>query len=327
MKKHLTYVNAYSLIPDILKCMAETNRSWDVYRTFLCVLTEGSLSGAARALGLTQPTVGRHIDAMEKEMGFQLFTRSQYGLTPTDAALDLRPHAEALASHAKALSRAASGQANAASGSVRITASEAIGVEVLPAILASLGEQYPDIGIELMLSDAVTDLLRREADIAVRMTPPSQDALIVRKVGEVGLGLFAHRDYLARCGRPKSVAELKGHRIIGFDTETPFIRAFKKQYPKIASLDYAMKADSSLAQFAAIRAGVGIGICQVGIARRDVNLIRLLPGDFDVGLPTWVAMHENLKSTLRCGLVFKALVAGLQEYTSVGKGRRAVAEK
>lgn len=294
--------------------MALKNRSWDVYRTFLSVLEEGSLSGAARTLGLTQPTVGRHIDAMEQEVGFQLFTRSQYGLAPTQAALELRPYAEALSMNAKALSRAASAQGNTVKGAVRITASEVIGVEVLPAILTSLAAQHPEIRIELVLSDAVADLLRREADIAVRMAEPAQDALIVRRLGAVKLGLFAHRSYLDRCGQPRTFNGLKGHSLIGFDTETAFIRAMKKQHPKIAAFEYTMKADSNLAQLAAIRAGFGIGMCQVAIARRDPGLVRLLPHEVDISLPMSLAMHENLKSTLRCAVAFKALVEGLQAY-------------
>ena len=168
--------------------------SWDHYRTLLEVLAEGSLSGAARTLGLSQPTVGRHIEALEAELGTPLFTRSTGGLAPTDAALALRPHAEAMAAAAEALVRTASGERNAVRGVIRVTAAEIVGVEVLPPMLTSFHETYPDVTIELALANRQEDLLRREADIAVRMVRPSQGALLARRVGPFPrLGLYAHR--------------------------------------------------------------------------------------------------------------------------------------
>ena len=158
--------------------MNHPDPGWDLYRTFLAVLHEGSLSGAARSLGLTQPTIGRHVDALEQAVGFQLFTRSQHGLAPTEAAAELRPYAEELSATAAALLRVASAQGGAVRGAVRITASEVIGAEVLPTILTGLHQQYPELVIELVLSNAVEDLLRRDADIAVRMVKPSQGALV-----------------------------------------------------------------------------------------------------------------------------------------------------
>src|SRR3954462_808638 len=156
--------------------MNKIEPSWDFYRTFLAVLNEGSLTGAARVLGLTQPTVGRHIDALETIMGFQLFTRSQHGLAATPAALELRPYAETLSSTAASLLRTASGQGGAVKGTVRVSASEVVGVEILPPSLADLRERWPDLEFQLVLSNVVKDLLRRDANIAVRMVEPVQDA-------------------------------------------------------------------------------------------------------------------------------------------------------
>ncbi|WP_207459036.1 LysR family transcriptional regulator [Azospirillum sp. SYSU D00513] len=297
--------------------MTDREPSWDLYRTFLAVLEEGSLSGAARALGVAQPTIGRHIDALEQSVGFPLFTRSQHGLAPTEAALELRPYAEALSSTAAALLRAAgghgAGQGAAVKGTVRVTASEVIGVEVLPPILAALRERHPALSIELALSNAVEDLLRRDADIAVRMVEPVQDALLVRRLGTVTLGLHAHRRYLDRQGRPERIEDLAGHSLIGFDRETPAIRALRAKVPPslFERSRFALRADSDLAQLAAIRAGFGIGVCQVRLAERDPDLVRLLP---EVALPlgTWLAMHENLKTAPRCRAVFDALATGLE---------------
>ncbi|MFT4182919.1 MAG: LysR family transcriptional regulator [Rhizobium sp.] len=287
--------------------------SWDFYRTFLAVLEHGSLSAAARELGLTQPTIGRHIGALEETIGMQLFTRSQQGLLPTDAALALKPHAQALASTAATLLRAASGSRDNVSGTVRISASEVIGTEVLPPILASLQASYPDLAIELSASDSVEDLLQREADIAVRMIEPAQDALLARRIGAITLGLFAHRHYLARHGEPKSIEDLHHHKLIGFDRQTAFIRAMMKRYPLFDGLSFAFKSDHSIVLHNALRAGIGIGFYQVPLARKDENLIRLLP-DIELSLDTWVAMHENLRTSPRCRVTFDALTAGLLDY-------------
>src|SRR5579862_1952257 len=197
--------------------------SWDHYRTLLAVLAEGSLSGAARTLGLGQPTVGRHIETLEEELGAPLFTRSAGGLAPTEAALALRPHAEAMAAAAEALVRTASGEADAVRGVIRVTASDVIGVEVLPPMLAAFHEANPEVVIELNLANRQEDLLRREADIAVRMVRPTQNALLARRVGAVRLGLFAHRRYVEAHGKPLRLDDpaIAG---IGFDRDLQMLR-------------------------------------------------------------------------------------------------------
>jgi DNA-binding transcriptional LysR family regulator len=286
---------------------------WDFYRTLLAVLRYGSLSAAARELGLTQPTIGRHVEALEKALGTALFTRSQQGLLPTDAALALKPYAEILESTTAALLRTASGAGDKVSGTVRISASEVIGVEVLPPILAGLQKTYRDLTVELSPSDSVEDLLQREADIAVRMTEPSQDALLARHIGTIKLGLFARRNYLEEYGRPKTIEELGHHRLIGFDHQTAYTRAMLKRYPMLEGISFAFKSDHSIALLNAVRSGLGIGFYQVPLARRDLDLMRLLP-ELELSLDTWVVMHENLKSSPRCRVTFDALVEGLREY-------------
>ena len=294
--------------------MTDQEPGWDLYRSFLGVLRAGSLSGAARELGIAQPTVGRHIDALEAAVGFALFVRSQHGFMPTAHALQLKPYAEALAANASALLRAASSHGEQAQGSVRITASEVIGCEVLPPILAGLQQAWPGLKIELSLSNRTEDLLRREADIAVRMLRPAQEALVARRAGGIELGLYAHRDYLARRGVPVQMADLKQHSRVGFDHENAFIRAMKHPLGVLNRGVFALRADSDLAQLAAVRAGCGIGICQAGVARRTPALQRVLPSAFSLELDTWVAMHEDLRSSKRCQVVFDALVTGLQSY-------------
>ncbi|MGR9164636.1 LysR family transcriptional regulator [Rhizobium leguminosarum] len=287
--------------------------SWDFYRSFLTVLQQGSLSAAARELGLTQPTIGRHVDALELAIGAELFTRSPNGLLPTDAALALKPYAETLAATTAALLRTASGQRDRVTGTVRVSASEVIAVEVLPAILGPLQETYPELQIELSASDTIEDLVNREADIAVRMAEPQQDALAVRRIGDIPLGFHAHRRYLERYGIPQTLADLANHRLIGFDRQTAYVRMVMKRYA-VPGIEFSFRSDSNLAQLSAIRAGVGIGICQTGLARENPDLVHILPDAFSIPLGTWVAMHESLKSSPRCRATFDVLVKGLQDY-------------
>jgi len=285
--------------------------SWELYRSFLGVLREGSLSAAARSLGLAQPTIGRHIAELEEALGMPLFTRSQTGLLPTEVACSLRSHAEAMGSTAASFRRAAESHGDGVRGSVRVSASQVIGAEVLPPILANLRQRYPQLAIELVLTNRVQDLLRREADIAVRMTQPRQDVLVARRVADVVIGLHAHQQYLARQGTPKKPEDLAQHSLIGFDEETPFIRAVRSKIPGWTRSSFGLRTDSDLAQLALIRAGCGIGACQVAIAKRDDSLVRVLPRYMELKLETWITMHADLRGSARCKVTFDALVEAL----------------
>ncbi len=291
-----------------------SNIGWELYRSFLSVLKEGSLSAAARALGTTQPTVGRHIEALEQALGIVLFTRSQSGLAPTEIALAIRGYAEAVESTVASLERAASSQGNEVSGVVRVTASDVIGVEVLPPIITRMREQYPDIKVELVLSDRVQDLLHREADIAVRMVQPKQEQLVARRIGQIELGFYAHAEYLRLHGTPRTTNDLAEHSIIGYDLETTFVRRAGKLLPNFPRKNFSLASDSNLAQFALIRSGAGIGVCQVILAKRDPALSRVLAKSFSMKLETWVTMHEDLRNSPRCRVVFDALVEGMLDY-------------
>lgn len=294
--------------------MADIEPAWELYRSFLAVMREGSLSGAARALGMTQPSLGRHMRELESALGAALFARSPQGLEPTELARELVPHAQAMASASAALRRTASAGREEVSGTVRLTASEVIGAEVLPSILTEFRERHPGIVIELAPSNVAADLLRRDADIAIRMHQPTQEALIARHVGRVELGMFAHRRYLDAHGQPQTLAELSGHALIGFDTEKPFIRRLRPQGLPYTREQFALRTDSDLTALAAIRAGFGIGIAQVNLMRRDPLLVRLFPMEVSLGLETWVVMHEDLRPSLRVRRLFDHLAAALELY-------------
>ena len=295
--------------------MKQIEPGWEHYRTLLAVIREGSLSAAARQLGLTQPTIGRHIDALEDALGLALFTRSQGGLTPTEGALALVPHAEAMANAAEALRRVASGEAEEDRGTVRITASEMVGTEVLPAILARFREKHPRIAIELMLSNRSEDLLQREADIAIRMIRPTQSALLAKKVGELSVGLHAHQNYIQAHGVPASLDELRTHTIIGYDKEPSIRRQIDVGIDYSREL-FGFRSDSDIAQFAALKAGLGIGMCQFGLAKKYPELVPMLRTEVHFELDVWVVMHEDHKTSLRMRLMFDHLAQELGDYVA-----------
>lgn len=288
---------------------------WENQRAFLAVLRHGSLSAAARALDVAQPTVRHRLAALERSVGTALFTRSPSGLVPTEAARQLGPHVEAMAAAADAFARAASAEAGAASGTVRITASEVIGAEVLPPLLASLRRDHPDLAVELHLSDRTEDLHAQKADIAVRMVQPSQAALVVKRVGSIKLGFYATADYLQRHGTPATVADLARFGLIGPDREPQDLRAFRNAGLDADAQTWALRTDSHLAHLPAILAGIGIGVCQVAIARRHPDLQRVL-SDYAPGLETWIAMHEDLRHVARVRVTFDHLAAGLRHYVA-----------
>lgn len=288
---------------------------WELYRSFLAVFRERSLSGAARELALTQPTIGRHIDALEDALGVALFTRSQAGLIATPAAAALVPHAEAMASAADALQRVASGEAEEERGAVRITASEMIGAEVLPRVLATFREAHPRIAVELVLSNRSEDLLRREADIAVRMVKPTQAALVSRKLGVLKVGLYAHPRYAKRHGIPRSLEELREHPIIGFDKAASVRGLVTPPGLTLTRELFSFRCDSDLGQYAALRAGFGIGGCQVALAKRE-RLVPVLPELIQFELGMWLVMHKDLKAVRRVRLMFDHLAEQLRAYAA-----------
>jgi DNA-binding transcriptional LysR family regulator len=288
-----------------------TDPDWTLWRSFLAVARSGSLSQAARSLRLTQPTVGRHIAALEQALGAALFTRSNDGLRPTERALALVPQAEAMAASAATLLRLASGEAEAAEGQIRLTTSEFIGVAVLPPMLARFRALHPGIDLDLVLSNRNLDLLRGDADLAVRNVPPTQSALVVRRVGEAPIGLFAHRSYADTHGMPADLDALEGHWLIGRPADAERIPELRGR-----NLRFAFQCDSDAGLLAALRAGLGIGPCQIGVAAADPFLLPVLPGFVLARIGIWLAMHEDRRMTRRVRLLFDHLAASLQAYAA-----------
>lgn len=285
---------------------------WELWRTFVAVIRAGSLSAAARALGTTQPTVGRQIAALEEALGLPLFTRSPTGLRPTPAAEALAPHAEVMAASAEALLRAAAAEQDGEGGVVRISASRVMGVHVLPALLADLRAAHPRLVLELEPSNRNSDLLRRDADVAVRMVRPSQDALLARRVGEVSLGLYAHRRYL---DAHADARDLGDYDLVGPDRDLAPYAGLSLGGVPITRERFSFRTDDDLAQIEAVRAGLGVGVIQRPLARRDPNLVAVAP-EVTFTLDVWVVAHEDLAGSRRVRSVFDHLVETLRAYTA-----------
>jgi DNA-binding transcriptional LysR family regulator len=289
---------------------------WNLARVFLAALAERSLSGAARVLGVAQPTVSRQIADLEAQLNVALFTRSPRGLTPTPEALQLAPHARAMAAAAAHLSRTPfTGDAGAESGIVRISASEIVGAQVLPQLLAGFRREHPQVVMELSLSNRLEDLLSGDVDLAARMVRPTQNQLVARRVGTVGLGLYAHRDYLAEHAAPATVAQLRDHALIGFDHSSAFLRRITDDLP-FERDDFSLRCDSDLAQLAAVRAGFGIGFVQHPLAARSPRLAPVLGDSVGFELPLWLTMHEDQRHTPRVRLLFEHLASVLAQYAA-----------
>ena len=295
--------------------MSDPDFDWDDQRAFLTVLDTGSLSAAARALGLTQPTVRHRIEALERAIGQPLFVRRVNGLAPTPEALGLVGHVRRMAHASEAFRREAKGAASEVAGPVRLSVSDFVGTEVMPPMLAALRERHPRLVVELLLTNANTDLPGQEADVAVRMARPSQNALVARHVGRIPLGFFASPAYLDRNGIPETVADLTRHAMVGPDRMPAYLAILDALGREAGGpLPIALRSDSHPAQLAAVRAGLGIGVVQVPVGARD--LVRVLPDRIVFDLDTWIVAHEDVRRSARIDAVFNHLVEAFRAYCS-----------
>ena len=300
-------MNAITLKPPNLR-----NFDWSLVRSFLAALEQGSSLGAARVLQISQPTVGRHIIELESQLGVVLFERTGRGLVPTAVASQLAVAARGMEAGALELSRAVWGAQTQTTGTVRITASVPVATYLLPPMLVTLRMAQPDIQVELVSSNDVSNLLRREADIAVRMVHPDQGSLVARKLGEVRVGAFAHRNYLARRGPLKTASDLLAHDLIGSDTDTAIVEGFKNLGYPVARDAFVLRSDDLIVQWQAIRAGLGVGFCSDYMARTDPDVLPVLPGVLDIPpIPMWLAVHREIRTSQRIRAVFDFLADAL----------------
>ena len=301
-----------------------TTADWNLLRALGAVLAHGSLTQAAVRLGTSQPTLSRQIAQLERLIGAPLFERGGRQLRPTAQALALAEPAARMLAAAQALALAAdaaSSQAGQLSGTVRLTASEVVSSQVLPGLLVALARQHPEIQIELVPGDTLSNLLDREADIAVRMLRPTQGTLITRHVADWPLGFYAHRDLLAAHGMPQAAtdaAALAGQRWLGFDQSLQMIDGFKAAGIEVDRRFFSFRCDNQVVHLEAVRQGLGIGVVMVPLARRSPELVPVLPGLVLPVLPVWLTAHRELRASLRLQRVFDFLAQGLRAWGEGG---------
>ncbi|MCR8724835.1 LysR family transcriptional regulator [Frigidibacter sp. ROC022] len=282
---------------------------WSLAQSFLAVAETGSLSAAARRLGLSQPTLGRQIRALETALRSDLFRRVPKGLEPTEAGLALIAPARAMAEAAARLSLAAAGQDSGLAGTVRITASVVVSHFLLPPVIAGLRRDAPEIQIDLVASDSTENLLFREADIALRMHAPQQEDLIARRLPDLALGLCAARSFLDRVGRPADFDEALQIGLIGFDRSELMLRSMRAMGVAATRDSFPLRTDDQPLGWHLIRAGCGIGVAQLRLIEAEPEVERLLPDLPLPGLPLWIVAPQALRTTARIRRVWDALVA------------------
>ena len=285
---------------------------WTLMRSFLAVLERGSLLAAARHLGSSQPTLGRHVAELERQLDMVLFERTGRSLMPTQVALSIADHARAMADNADAIGRVLTGQSKQLAGAVRITAVQTVAGHLLPPILARLRAQEPGIAIEVVASNAISNLLRREADIAIRMVRPEQGSLITRHIADSTVGAYAHEDYLRRRGVPLTPADLLQHDLIGFDQGDLIIRRLQEIGLSIARDGFAIRSDDHLVLWEALRAGLGIGFAGVWLGDKEAGVQRVLPG-LALAMPIWLTVHREIRSSARIRAVYNFLDQAIPE--------------
>ena len=285
--------------------------NWQLIPSFLAAHQHGSLLGAARVLGISQPTVGRHVSALEAQLGTPLFERTGRGLVPTPAAARLAEAARAMETGAQTLMRGAQQAQATLSGTVRISASQPVACFLLPPLLARLRTELPGVQIELVVSNAVSDLLKREADIAVRMLRPTQGSLVARRIGQIGVSACAHRDYLARRGVPQQPADLLQHDLVGNDKVQEIYHGFAALGHPVGPEQFALRTDDLIAYWAAVRAGLGIGFVASYLLRNDPDLVPVLPDLPLPSLPVWLVVHREIRTSRRIRAVVDFLAREL----------------
>jgi len=293
---------------------------WDLVQSFLTVIDEGSLLAAARVLGRSQPTMGRHIDLLENQLGVVLFERTARALVPTDRALAVASAAREMQNGADQVCRLIQSQDETLSGVVRVSASRIVATQLLPKLMPRIQQVAPELDIAIVATDEVSNLLRRDADIAVRMVRPKQASLIAKRLGEIKIIPCASQSYINRWGLPRSPQEIFNHKLVGSDNLPEMLMGLSRLATAFGlekdAARIVFRSDDFVTQAAAIKSGVGIGFLAQFMIDKD-DAIQPLPFDLAIpALPVWLAVHREIRTTPRIRLVFDELTSLLKENTS-----------
>lgn len=284
---------------------------WNRARAFLVTAEEGSLSAAARALGLAQPTVGRQVEAFQEEIGVVLFERAGHNLRLTPAGQALLAHAREMGEAAVALSRVAYGQNNRIEGTVTITASDAYAGLLLPPVLERMREAEPRISVSLLVSNSASDLLRREADIAIRNFRPKEPDLIARKLRTAQARFYASHALIARLGRLHGPGDLAHAPFIGLDDQRAMLNLLAGLGIEVVAEDLPVCTGNFLVLWALVKQGLGIGIIDDRIGDGEPEVARVLPDLDPVEFPVYLVAHRDIYQSPRLRFVYDFLAGAL----------------
>ena len=285
---------------------------WNQVRAFLVTAEEGSFSAASRALGLTQPTLGRQVSALEDRLGVILFERLGRSLSLTPSGLELLDHVRAMGDAASRLSLTASGQSQRIEGRVCITATDVVSMYLLPDALKRLREVAPGIEVEVVASNDVRDLRRREADIAIRHGRPEQPDLIAKLLRETSIHLYASSDYLDQHGRPTSPRDLSEAVFIGFDRSDRLLTRLNEIGLTLTKSNFKLISESGAVAWELVKQGLGIGLMAKEVGDRTPGVECLLPDLDPITVPIWLVTHRELHTSRRIRLVFDLLAESLK---------------
>jgi len=275
-------------------------REWADIRLFLAILDRGSLVAAAESLDITQPTVGRRLAAMEGRFGTPLFVRSGRRMQLTDAGAGILESARRMEREMLAIERTLEIQSTSLCGEVTVSAAEGTGTDWLTPVLFDFHQLYPEIVLKVQIENRAVDLVRREADIALRMGRPTQGDLIARRLGTIGFGLYASRHYLDKAGTPTTIEDLADHKIVALDPAGTQINV-ERAFPTANKIpgNYTYLTNSPTAQMAAVRAGFGIGPLSHRWVAMNGDLVRVIPDYTATTLELWLVSHEELRHSAR----------------------------
>ncbi len=284
---------------------------WNRARAFLVTAEEGSLSAAARALGLAQPTLGRQVDALEKELGVVLFQRVGRGLKLTASGLELLDHVRAMGEAAGRVSLSAAGQSQSVNGNVCISTSDIYATKLLPPIVAKLRRTHPGITIEIVAQNNTSDLRRREADIAIRHFRPTEPDLVAKKIKTAKAQLYATPGYLASIGNPKTVNELRNADFIGVASAGAMLKGLNDHGLNLLAENFPIVSENYTVMWGMVTQGLGIGILDAMIGDAEPMVQRVLPDFAPITFPIWLVAHREVNTSRRIRVVFDLLAQAL----------------
>lgn len=276
---------------------------WNHIRAFLATVEEGSLSGAARVLRQTQPTLSRQISMLESALNLTLFERGTRAMQLTDAGMELLSHVRGMADAASQISRVATGQSQDIEGTVRITSSDAMAAYALPMHLMSLRQKYPGICVELVPSNEMSDLTRRDADIAIRHARPEQPDLVARRLKDIEVTLFASEAYLADIGD----SDLSTANFIGYGHPERLVPSINAMGIRVTKQNFVFTTNNGITMYELIREGAGIGLLPISVAEGKFGLKRVLPDGPSFEMETWLVTHREVQTNRRIRLTFDHL--------------------